>query len=375
MRVLLFHNTLPEYRIQWFKNIADKCDCSFVFTSDFVYEKLYNSKTDYSAAEQLDCHFLKPGISGYIQLWHILKEINNYDFILYPPTDSFRELLMSLMILIYHKEVKTGYFWEKWEAPKAKQTVKRKIKNWILGLAAKMIYDTTDVIFSGGSKSREYFIQHGIDKRKIVYLPDSCEVPDCAFLDIRKKYEIPRDVKVILYFGRLLEQKGLDILIKAFAGIGDGYWLLVAGDGELMHKCVQMCKKISNITFTGQIEPGIRKNFFDQCDLFVFPGTFREGCVDVWGLTLNEAISAGKPVISTDAVGSAYDLIDEGENGFRIEPENVESLRAAIKEAFCLDLDIVKKKNEEKMMIYNFENMAEVFVNTATKVVSDGVNR
>lgn len=375
MKVLIFHNTLPEYRIKWFKNIADKCDSSFIFTSDFVYEKLYNIKIDYTAAEQLDCQFLKPGISGYIQLWHILKDINKYDFILYPPTDSFRELVMSLMILKYHREVKTGYFWEKWEAPKAKQPIKRKIKNWILGLAAKMIYDTTDVIFSGGSKSREYFIQHGADERKIVCLPDSCELPNCEFVDIRKKYEIPLDVKIILYFGRLIKEKGADILIEAFSGFSDRYWLLVAGDGELMHKCVQIGKKISNITFAGQIEPRIRRNYFEQCDLFIFPVTYRGGCVDVWGLTLNEAVSVGKPVISTDAVGSAYDLIDEGENGFRIEPENVESLRSAIKEAFCLDLDIVKKKNEEKMMIYNFENMAEVFVNTATKVVSDGVNR
>ena len=62
-------------------------------------------------------------------------------------------------------------------------------------------------------------------------------------------------------------------------------------------------------------------------------GTYRGGRVDVWGLTLNEAMQFNNILISTDAVGSAYDLIDNGVNGYMVESENVNQLCQAIKES------------------------------------------
>lgn len=59
-----------------------------------------------------------------------------------------------------------------------------------------------------------------------------------------------------------------------------------------------------------------RGNFFSSCNVFVFPVTYRNGWVDVWGLIANESIQHGKPVVATKAVGSVYKLIFEGQNGF-----------------------------------------------------------
>ena len=144
--------------------------------------------------------------------------------------------------------------------------------------------------------------------------------------------------------------------------LDDSYFLLVIGDGDFREYCEKLAGGINNILFVGAVEPQNRKNYFEQCDLFVFPGTFRGGRVDVWGLTLNEAVEARKPVISTDAVGSAYDLIDDGENGYRIAPENVEVLKEAIIKAFQLDKEKIKRCNSKKMEKYNFYNMANVLV-------------
>lgn len=52
-------------------------------------------------------------------------------------------------------------------------------------------------------------------------LPDACETPYCAAEDLRKKYGITSDKKVILYFGRLLVQKGLHILLDALNELPD----------------------------------------------------------------------------------------------------------------------------------------------------------
>ena len=48
--------------------------------------------------------------------------------------------------------------------------------------------------------------------------------------------------------------------------------------------------------------------------------------VESWGLTLNEVMSLGKPVISTDSVGAAFDLIYNGVNGYRIKNNTVKEM-------------------------------------------------
>ena len=50
--------------------------------------------------------------------------------------------------------------------------------------------------------------------------------------------------------------------------------------------------------------------FYDLCDLFVLPSHF-----EPWGLVINEAMNAGKPVIVSDCVGAAPDLVQTGRNG------------------------------------------------------------
>lgn len=375
MKILLIHNTCAEYRIKWFQKIAKKEDTEFLFTSDFEYEEKYGFKRDENLG--LKRVFLSRSLKGFLELNNILKNLLNYDFVMLPGVDTLREFFISNIVLYRCKKLKisTGYFWEKWEAPRNTQPVKRRIKNLLICLAAQTVFLKVDVIFAGGSKSREYFIDHGADIKRITILPDSSEVPNCLDVDIRDKYHIPKEATLILYFGRMMNQKGLDILIRAVAGLDRSYFLLAAGDGDFRPYCEELVEelKINNIVFSGTVDPKDRKSYFEQCDIFVFPGTFRDGRTDVWGLTLNEAMEFGKVMISTDAVGSAYDLIENGINGYRIIPENVDALRDAIINARKLNQDQVKICNDRMRRQYNYDMMANIFVTTAVSAVKDAL--
>ena len=109
--------------------------------------------------------------------------------------------------------------------------------------------------------------------------------------------------------------------------------------------------------------------YFSQCDIFVHPGTFYEGRTDVWGLTINEALQFGKVIISTNAVGSAYDLINEN-NGFMVEESNVDELRQAIINISNHNIEFISKIESDRLKkIYSYENMANAFLNNVSKLL------
>jgi glycosyltransferase involved in cell wall biosynthesis len=108
-------------------------------------------------------------------------------------------------------------FWEKWNAPKIKQSYIQRIKNKIRELLVSPIVKRTDACISVGDKSYANFVTLGATKEKIGFVHDSTAY-NYAFYEttIYDKYKIPRDKKIILYLGRIIKRKGADILIKAF---------------------------------------------------------------------------------------------------------------------------------------------------------------
>lgn len=376
MNILFMHNTLPAYRIPWFNEMSNMCNIKYVFTNEKLNQKIYKNKISYEKVENLDTVFLEDGLKGYNQLLQLMKEIKKYDFVELPPIDSLHEYIVSLIVYKYCKKnkIKIGYFWEKWEAPICKQSIKRRVKNLILKKVSSSIFKKVDIVFAGGSKSKEYFINAGVDKSKIFIIPDSSETEHCEYIDLRRKYNIEDFKQIVLYFGRIIPQKGLDILIKAYAALDNqhDYQLLIVGDGEFKEYCEDLAKEldVKNIIFVGHVHPDNRELYFSQCDIFVFPGTFRDGCVDVWGLTINEAIQHGKVVISTNAVGSAYDLIVNGENGFFINAENEEELVNALNLSSNEEFKInAKEKNKKIVKEYSYKRMADVYLNNIRKII------
>lgn len=283
--------------------------------------------------------------------------------------------VMIYSVAKLHKKT-VGYFWEKWEAPREYQPLKRKIKNWILKKVGSILFLRVDVIFSPGRKNAEYFINAGVEENKIHKIPDVSETPKCGKIDVRKKHNISSNKKVILYFGRITEEKGLDILLSSFSQIKDknSSVLLVAGDGVAYQRCVNLASQLNireYVIFVGKVHPDFRADYFEACDVFVFPCTYRNGTVDVWGLTVNEAIQHKKVVITTEAVGSAYELIENGVNGVVVKPESVEKLVEAIDIVLSGKMNkVAEEKNNELLLKYNYSNMALEYI----KIVMEYIN-
>lgn len=144
----------------------------------------------------------------------------------------------------------------------------------------------------------------------------------------KKKRGFPS--KIILYVGRLVDSKGIPVLLKAFQAISNRWndvGLVLVGEGRDKKKYMGFCKqhRLENVFFEGFKQQEELFFYYGLADLFVLPSLREE-----WGLVLNEAAASGLPLISTDVTGGAYDLIDEGKNGFRVPAGDVDLLQQRI---------------------------------------------
>ena len=126
--------------------------------------------------------------------------------------------------------------------------------------------------------------------------------------------------KVVLFTGRLTENKGVKYLVKAAKSI-KGTVLIVGGGGE-KENLEQLIKSegIKNVIMVGYINPekaNIFHEFYERADVYVSPSVWEEPL----GLTILEAMAAGTPVVATKK-GGIVSVIKEGENGFFVRARN-----------------------------------------------------
>lgn len=155
------------------------------------------------------------------------------------------------------------------------------------------------------------------------------------FIDIDKTKETKEIDKAdyVLYFGRLSEEKGIELFIEVCKELKN-IKFIIAGSGPMEEKC----KNISNVEFVGfkngkELEEIISKALFT-----VYPSIWYENCP----LSVLESESLGTPVLSTK-LGGTTELIDNGITGCLIDNMSKESLAHAIQEMYY------NKENLKKM--------------------------
>ena len=98
--------------------------------------------------------------------------------------------------------------------------------------------------------------------------------------------------------------------------------LAVLADGPERETLAKLAEDVApgRVHFLGFHDWDELPGFYHASDVFVFPSRY-----DGWGMVVNEALAAGLPVITTDAVGAAHDLVRDGENGFILPVDDVDA--------------------------------------------------
>lgn len=145
---------------------------------------------------------------------------------------------------------------------------------------------------------------------------------------LRQRFSIPRK-PVVLYTGRLSEEKRVDILIKAIPYVlrNIKVHFLITGDGPLREALRSLAKRYKVekfITFTGFLNHDDYPDIYTIADLFVMPSL-----CELQSISTLEALASGLPVIAAKKY-ALPELVHPGENGFLFKPGSSEDLAGKI---------------------------------------------
>ncbi|MGV3531269.1 MAG: glycosyltransferase family 4 protein, partial [Chthoniobacteraceae bacterium] len=155
-------------------------------------------------------------------------------------------------------------------------------------------------------------------------IPYHCDLT--AFQTAPRKERTDDNVTFLLC-GQMIRRKGVDLVLEAFRRLGPrAHLLLVGREGELPELLAPIPEEVrSRIHYAGFQAPDALPRFFAQADVFLLPSRH-----DGWGVVVNQALGAGLPILCSDAVGAAYDLIIPEENGLRFAADSIDAAAKAM---------------------------------------------
>lgn len=172
--------------------------------------------------------------------------------------------------------------------------------------------------------------------------------------------------KTVISVGQFIYRKGFDILIAAVNELADISLVIIGG--EPTDEYIRMIdeSKTDSIKFIPFMSKQELAEYYIASDLFVLPT--RE---DIWGLVVNEAMSYGLPVITTNRCIAGLELICDGENGFIVPSEDIYALRSRIIEILSDDDLRIRMGKKSRGIIENYT--IEKMVKRHMEIIEDSV--
>jgi rhamnosyl/mannosyltransferase len=140
-------------------------------------------------------------------------------------------------------------------------------------------------------------------------------------------------VPILLFVGRLVSYKGLDVLLRALPGISANAVLI--GDGPLRSSLEALTRELrvaDRVRFMGEVPDEELLTWYHACDALVLPSVSRQ---EAFGIVQLEAMACGKPVVSTDLPTGVSWVNQHERTGLVVRAGDVTALRAALARLVC----------------------------------------
>lgn len=186
-------------------------------------------------------------------------------------------------------------------------------------------YRNCDHLVANTQDIADYLVRNGWDKERVHHLPNFVGAETMSPVPRQSVYT-PENAVVVLALGRLHENKGFDVLLRAIAKVPDIY-LWLAGEGPLRKELETLAEQLGikpRVRFLGWREdvPAL----FASANIFVCPSRH-----EPLGNVVIESWAQETPVISTDSLGPGM-LINQGENGLLVPVEDAGAMSYAIRQ-------------------------------------------
>jgi glycosyltransferase involved in cell wall biosynthesis len=205
---------------------------------------------------------------------------------------------------------------------------------------ARELYRRADAILTYGSHVSDFVADESGRTERVFVAPQcvegdrfSTEVSPARLERVRNAFGL-QEGSTLLFVGRLTEEKGVDYLLQASELARTDHRLVVAGDGPVGAEARALVRALGvadRVIFAGPVAQRELPELMQACDALVLPSVTTRRSRETWGLVANEAMSAGLPVIATEAVGAAAGgLVIHGQTGLVVPERDAAALAAAI---------------------------------------------
>jgi len=226
----------------------------------------------------------------------------------------------------------------------------------------------------------DYMISHvrwafGLPPDKLIKVPNGVNLEaysnkEKEYLSkLRNRFALPEE-KIVLFVGRLVHEKGAQVLVSAVPRVLDkvNAKFIIVGNGYMKDQLSDLARGMGvshKVIFTGFLDDATLRGLQQCADVSVVPSLF-----EPFGIVALEAMAAGSPVVVSDT-GGLSEIVDHDVDGVKIYPGSPESLswgitRVLTDEEYARHLKAnAHKKVEEK---YNWNTIAQ-----QTKAVYEAV--
>ncbi len=355
VRVAIISNSVTPYRVHLHQRIVQECqdlELWSIFTHEFS-----NAPWKIGVPEEIRPVFfgagedsLGQGIAG-SPIRDIRKATRIVGELKLRAIDAvilfgYNDLcLLGLLAWCRYRKIPCFVFGDSNVQNEARNGIKMRLKRALLPRVLQLF---TGAMFCG-RMGADYFAHYGVPLKKLFpfpYEPDYKKIAETTTDEqdsVITKLHMEIDCRRILYSGRLVEVKRVDLLITAFQNLARDYpgWnLIIAGDGEMRDKLAAQIDPAlrSRIQFLGFInDPCELAAVYSSCDVLVLPSD-----VEPWGVVVTEAATRMALVCSSQ-VGAAYDLVEDHRNGCMFPAGDAQALTQALREVMHPDTIDVKK--------------------------------
>lgn len=254
-------------------------------------------------------------------LSHFSSTCNQYDIIhIHLPNP-----LANLAVMLGRTRAKVVLHWHS-DIIKQKHLLKlyRPMQNWLLRRADSIIVTSPNYLEGSeqleGFKHKAVVIPIGIDASELTPQPDLVG-------KIRREYQ---GRTIVFALGRLTRYKGFEYLIEAARSLQDCV-VLLGGKGEEQARLEGLIERYGvrdHVRMLGGIPHTELASYYAAADIFCLPSYTKN---EAFGVVQLEAMTFGKPVVSTNIAGSGVPWVNAHEvSGLICPPSSVSALAAAI---------------------------------------------
>lgn len=191
-------------------------------------------------------------------------------------------------------------------------------------LCTRAFVSQGDAWLAYGSRAAGHLESLGADPSRIVISPNVARPPERG---PDSGWDLGDSAGTrLLFSGQLIERKGIRVLLEAFADLTGGE-LWIAGDGPLRGLVMEAASRDRRIHVLGHLDWAALHERYARADALVLPSHY-----EVWGLVVNEAVEHGMPVVTTNQVAAADDLVVEGVTGRIVPADNRGALTSALRD-------------------------------------------